>query len=191
MLNLVIRFLIVTGIALPLWGLMRILYIRFIVKEKTNKMREFLLCVFVLFQAGLFVLVFQDGIYYGEGTSGLLAGLGRLHSGSGINLSPFKTMNGFINSGFNAGFLINIIGNIAMFIPLGFFLPLLWKRWQKGWKMAIVSLIIPLVIETTQLFIGRSVDIDDVILNAIGIVFGYGMWRLSEHLNRSIIKWAK
>jgi glycopeptide antibiotics resistance protein len=44
--------------------------------------------------------------------------------------------------------------------------------------MCIVALMIPVFIEGTQYFIGRSVDIDDVILNAWAIIFGYWIWKI-------------
>lgn len=76
------------------------------------------------------------------------------------NIIPFKEITRYhITSKL---FLKNVIGNIVLFIPLGIFL----------YKKRKIIYIIPLVIEISQIFIGRVFDIDDVILNIIGILFG-------------------
>ncbi|MEG0383526.1 VanZ family protein [Solibacillus cecembensis] len=79
----------------------------------------------------------------------------------------------------------NLAGNIILFIPFGFFIPLLFKK-LRGWiKMHIVALSIPLFIECTQYFIGRSIDIDDVLLNAIAIVIGFILYKgLNRYLKK-------
>ncbi|MEG0470958.1 MAG: VanZ family protein [Solibacillus sp.] len=71
----------------------------------------------------------------------------------------------------------NLAGNIILFIPFGFFIPLLFKRFR-GWvKMHIVAFSIPLFIEFTQHYIGRSIDVDDVLLNAIAIIMGFALYK--------------
>ena len=72
----------------------------------------------------------------------------------------------------------NLAGNVVLFIPFGFFIPLLWKRFRSIGTMLLLSFCIPLFIEGTQYFIGRSSDIDDVLLNAIAIFLGYGFYLL-------------
>lgn len=68
--------------------------------------------------------------------------------------------------------MINIVGNIVMFLPWGLGLPLLWKKYRSFIQLALMSLALPVCIEFVQLFIGRSVDIDDVILNFTGAMLG-------------------
>lgn len=70
----------------------------------------------------------------------------------------------------------NLVGNVVLFIPFGFFIPLLWKRMRTPLMMFVVALGIPVFIESTQYFIGRSIDIDDVLLNAIAISIGYALF---------------
>ena len=78
------------------------------------------------------------------------------------NLIPFKEITRYqITSKL---FLKNVIGNIILFIPLGIFLS---KK-----RKIIYIILIPLAIEISQIFIGRVFDIDDVMLNIIGILFG-------------------
>ena len=81
--------------------------------------------------------------------------------------------------------LINILGNIAMFVPFGAFLPAMWPKLQKAWKALPAGLLAIVLVETFQLFTLRGRwDVDDVLLNMIGIGLGYGLWRLTKFCRR-------
>ena len=85
-----------------------------------------------------------------------------------INLTPIIHM-------FDAydGWLINIIGNITMFIPVGIVWPLCFKKLNTIGKTVLIGAGFPLFIEITQLpFYDRCSDIDDLILNTTGIAIG-------------------
>lgn len=75
-----------------------------------------------------------------------------------------------------------------MFIPWGFGLPLFWKKRQSVLSVLLFSALLPLFIESVQLFIGRSVDVDNLILNfAGGMIGGFGYFllrRKTDRLNR-------
>ena len=68
--------------------------------------------------------------------------------------------------------LFMLLGNVAMFMPIGFFPALLWRRWW-WWKSLLVGSFASSTIESIQFFIGRSTDIDDVILNTTGALAGF------------------
>lgn len=70
-----------------------------------------------------------------------------------------------------------LLGNIGIFLPLGFLTALLWRR-PACWKSTLMGLLSSCVIEFIQLFIGRSTDIDDVILNTLGAFGGYWLFRV-------------
>lgn len=70
-----------------------------------------------------------------------------------------------------------LLGNIAMFVPLGFFPALLWRRWR-WWKALLLGFFSSCAIEFIQFFIGRSTDIDDVILNTTGALLGFALYAL-------------
>jgi len=74
---------------------------------------------------------------------------------------------------------INIIGNVAMFVPFGAFLPAMWPKLQKAWKAIGVGFLCIIGVELLQLFtlLGKC-DVDDVLLNMVGIIAGYIVWRL-------------
>ena len=68
-----------------------------------------------------------------------------------------------------------LLGNIGMFLPLGFLTGLLWRK-PHWWKSTFLGLLSSATIEFTQLFIGRSTDIDDIILNTTGAFLGYWLF---------------
>lgn len=99
-----------------------------------------------------------------------------------MNLEPFHTIKLFWNvldrEEYRLMAVINLGGNIGMFIPLGFFLPTLWKSLQKWWKTWLATLLIMLAVELTQLLTLRGTfDVDDLILNLLGAAIGYCVFR--------------
>jgi glycopeptide antibiotics resistance protein len=113
-----------------------------------------------------------------------------------VNLIPFKFVYDLIYgcyAGKPAAALINILGNIAVFVPFGFLLSLLWRG--AGWrKAALSSAAASLVIELCQLTqTGRSTDIDDILLNTTGGLTGYMIYRLikAETVSRFRVTYNK
>ena len=87
------------------------------------------------------------------------------------------------------GWLINIIGNVTMFIPVGLAWPFCFKKLDTLGKTVLVGAGFPLFIEITQLpFYDRCSDIDDIILNTTGIFIGaliyFGVKLLKNRKNR-------
>ena len=81
--------------------------------------------------------------------------------------------------------LINIAGNIAMFVPLGAFMPAVWQNLQRSWKAIPLGCLSIVLVEICQLFTLRGrCDIDDLLLNVIGIALGYAGWRLVQLCRR-------
>ena len=75
--------------------------------------------------------------------------------------------------GWRAVFL-NIVGNMAAFMPFGFFLPEIWSRVDRWYTTTLLGAVFSLCIETTQLvFRVGSFDVDDLLLNTIGALAGY------------------
>ena len=87
------------------------------------------------------------------------------------------------------GWLINIIGNVAMFIPVGLVWPFCFKKLDTMGKTVLAGAGFPLFIEITQLpFYDRCSDVDDIILNTTGILVGaliyFGVKLLKNRKNR-------
>ena len=70
-----------------------------------------------------------------------------------------------------------LLGNVGMFLPVGFFPALLWRR-PRWWKSVLIGFSASFTIEFVQFFIGRSTDIDDLILNTTGALLGYWLYRV-------------
>ena len=122
-------------------------------KVKFELYRELFMLAFLLYSLILFyVVTFQDVNY---GTN---------------NFIPFKEI---LRYEFGSSFFIhNVLGNILLFIPFGFFVSFILKT-KKPSYIIIVTFIASLVIEFTQLLIGRTFDVDDVLLNIVGGFLGY------------------
>ena len=91
---------------------------------------------------------------------------------SGFNLVPslIKALSGELTIG--SWVKTMLIGNIAMFLPLGFFLPFVTERVNRK-NIFVVSIAVPFIVELLQMIFGRSFDVDDLICNFIGIVAGF------------------
>ena len=83
-----------------------------------------------------------------------------------VNLIPFSQGDS----------LFNIVGNVVMFLPFGFLAALLWRGWT-GRRALCAGLGITAGIECWQVLVGRFFDIDDIILNALGVFCGFLLWR--------------
>lgn len=77
-----------------------------------------------------------------------------------------------------AGGVRPYLENILLFIPLGFMLPFIWKDYERLWKTASCGILFSLIIELGQLFNGRVTDIDDLLMNTIGALFGWVVFKL-------------
>lgn len=124
--------------------------------------------LFVIYISYLFYLTFFSHVY------------GRIYLHRSINFIPFKTIMIFLLSSFNVkSVMINILGNIYAFVPMGFLLPFTNKNFF-GYKNVILTvLFVSVMIELLQYLGGVGVsDVDDMILNLFGGIFGYILSRL-------------
>ncbi len=128
--------------------------------------REIALTVFVLFTAALLVLAFEGT--YSTPYAMIESMRHRVTSGERVNLVPFRTISTYFCHFIPDVFLVNIVGNIVMFMPWGFGVVLLWKKNRSVGRVLFLCFLITALIEAGQLFIGRSVDVDDLILNFAG-----------------------
>jgi glycopeptide antibiotics resistance protein len=72
-----------------------------------------------------------------------------------------------------------VLGNFVMLLPLGIYLPVLYRRMSNFFKVVLVCMLVSVIIELMQLITKyRSADVDDVLLNTIGACIGYGLYRM-------------
>ncbi len=78
---------------------------------------------------------------------------------------------------------VNLVGNVVMFVPLGFFASCFWRKMRKlGWHLLAMALTI-VAIELLQMFtlLGKC-DVDDLILNLVGTTIGFLLWKLWQRI---------
>ncbi len=133
--------------------------------------KELFMLLFILYVMCLFeVVTLQDNNY----------GLS--------NLIPFREIFRYkIGSRL---FVRNIIGNILLFLPYGYFAADYLKS-KKMWPICFLTGIVSLTIELVQFNIGRTFDIDDVILNTCGGILGYFLFRLMEKIRGHLPEFCK
>ncbi len=136
-------------------------------RNKTVKTVLFIL--FVIYCAALaFVLFFPNLHRYSHGS--------RLY-----NIIPFATVSELIGrlieGTINADIVVRNIGvNILLFVPMGAFLPVLFKKLRKFRWVILVCFSATVAAELIQfIFILGSFDVDDIILNTAGAAAGYGI----------------
>ncbi|WP_305951891.1 VanZ family protein [Emticicia oligotrophica] len=137
------------------------------------KKRLLSISVFIIYCAILIkVMVFKDmpTIQIGQ----LMLNFSGTNAGHGPNFVPFKTIlpyllghKGLIIAG------INLIGNIALLVPIGFLVPFINQK--LNWKIILfIAIVAGLSIELPQVALGVGIfDIDDILLNALGVMVGY------------------
>ncbi len=140
-------------IVLTIVVILRVTYIMTSDKRKFCLYEEILEILFLAYLVLLFQLVTSQDL-----------------PGGGTNLMPFREILRY-DVGTKA-FYKQVFGNILLFIPLGYFATSYCKIKGLG-TITLVSLLSSITIEVTQHYIGRTFDIDDIILNVVGGIAGF------------------
>lgn len=105
-----------------------------------------------------------------------------------INLTPLYTISNYLqvvlyrtNDSVFIHCLINLLGNVLLFVPIGYLLPKLWKKQRNFFLFLCSCLSMILLVELVQLFsLLGSFDVDDIILNISGMIIGYLLWAIKK-----------
>ena len=82
--------------------------------------------------------------------------------------------------------VLNVVGNTAMFVPVGIIWPAVFKKLDSHKKVIVAGVGFSLSIEILQLpFFDRVTDIDDLILNSAGFLIGYGIYLLVKKCKKN------
>jgi Glycopeptide antibiotics resistance protein len=163
-------------IALPVIVILRVVVFKAKKRTKLNLRHEIACVLFFMFMVGLssqtFAPVFESGA---DGTAALLR-----NNLVNANFIPFKVFADtyrevFVNGRVNY-FIINFLGNVIMFAPIGFFVPLLWD--VRARNVILTGFLYSFAVEFSQLFIGRGTDVDDLWLNTLGTLLGFLIYKL-------------
>lgn len=156
-----IYFLIISTI---IWAIYRVLVCK--KNLKVNILREvFINLFFLYFLIVIYLTFFKNGILYLD-----------LQMRTYVNLIPIvETIKMFQDNFMGIGnAFYNVIGNILLFVPLGFGIPLFFKNYNKLSKVIFYGFFASLSIEVLQyLTCTNFTDIDDVIFNTLGAVLGF------------------
>ena len=72
--------------------------------------------------------------------------------------------------------------NIILFLPFGFFLPLLYRKYNRAIQVVFAGFLLSLSIEVLQMFGMGTTDINDLITNTIGAFLGYGIYTVLSNI---------
>ena len=72
-----------------------------------------------------------------------------------------------------------LIANIALFIPMGVLLPMVFKK-LKWWQADLIGFGASTIIELIQPIFGRTADLDDIITNTLGTIIGCGIFKVIQ-----------
>ena len=93
-----------------------------------------------------------------------------------VNMEPFVHLAEYDN---RKHMILNLIGNIGMFIPSGIILPIIYKKLNSFGKIVLTGFLMSLAIEILQLpFAVRTSDVDDLLLNTAGVNLGYVIYSM-------------
>lgn len=172
-----VSFLFISSILIVIWLGYRVLTFKKL--KNINKPREVAITLFfIYFLAVVYFTFFKYGFL-------TISYEHRFYA----NLIPLKeTISMFTNNhiGIKTA-LYNVVGNTLLFMPLGFFIPLLFDKCNKISKVLLYGFLSSLTIETIQFFTAFNIsDIDDVVFNSLGAVLGLLCYRVFYYLLKSI-----
>lgn len=140
-----------------------------------KKGNAFLYFLFFVYVAVMLWLLFGRSNRYVEGVDYMQ------QLQNNMSLKPFFTIKNYLyvvthqdHGDLYRHCLINLLGNVILFIPAGIFLPKIWKKLQNFFLFLLVCVLVITLIEALQLVtLLGSCDIDDLILNVFGMILGY------------------
>ena len=168
--------------ALPVALLAGIIYVIFKTRKGNSLSKTLIPSLFVCYVTGLlcltlFIFILGD-IYY----------FLFYHAPSGRTYNWFTFEFDFIPD-FHLAFGSENVGNILMFFPFGVLYPL-FNRNSTWLRTLFMGFAVSIGIELLQPILGRSFDINDIILNGTGIVistvFFFLMKKIISHIRQGI-----
>ncbi len=136
-------------------------------KQKIVLYRELIALSFIIYILCLFqVVTFRDDTAW-----------------SSNNFIPFREILRYSLT--SRLFYKNVIGNLIMFLPYGFFISYYFKS-RKPNLTIVLTLIASFSIELVQMSIGRVFDVDDILLNLVGSLLGFSSYLVLEKIGESL-----
>lgn len=141
----------------------------------------------VRFFIGLILLLYSGAVLYW-----MFLGFGRTVRTEGpllYNLEPLRTVKLYfdLDNGVSlTGRLVNLAGNVIVFVPFGLLLPLVQERFRSPFLLTLSAIFCILLLETLQMVLRvGSFDVDDLLLNLIGVWSGLLLLRITSILREA------
>lgn len=147
---------------------------------RLNLIQDGLWIAFFAYTAGTGAVFF--GPYWGPVRPYNLIPLQSIRAYLTGNLSPYEGAEAF-----KLGAYI-LLFNLLIFVPLCVFLLTLFGVGRKWYSMFALSTGIAVIIELLQYFIGRTADIDDILLRVLGCMFAWAVYRIIQHVRKKTIR---
>ena len=181
--NTIYLVLLLSLVCISIFIIARFYSQKFDETKRSMIMKKILRMIFVVYIMILVYLVLFDESF---GRTGLHFDYSDFdeYMENSFNIVPFVTIARYpIRYTSLSVFSTNILGNLLALAPISFFLPIISKKKINFQKICLVGVLGSLLIELLQLAtLSGSFDIDDIILNSVGMVLMYLL------LNIKIIK---
>lgn len=103
------------------------------------------------------------------------------------NFTLFKTIKMYIDYSYMLNSFENLVGNVVVFIPFGFLLPMLHRKSRRFLVLMLNAFLFVSGIEVFQLFSAfGAFDVDDILLNCFGAFIGWLGYRQWESIRRMV-----
>lgn len=133
--------------------------------------REFISFLFIIYLLLLFELVTNTDM-----------------TSIGNNFQPFKEITRYVID--SPLFYRNVLGNVLLFVPFGVFV-CYYIRKCNFLKVLIITFLGSFTIEAVQLKIGRTFDVDDIILNVLGGIIGFLLYKILRKIKNTLPKFLR
>ena len=147
-------------------------------RRRSKKERGILWCLFLVYVAVMVYFLFFAEMF-GRGDPGI----------NGHNFVPFHEIGRYLRYRRRIGVYLtalNLGGNIVAFVPFGLFLPMLMRR-NSGWGVVLAGFLTSCLVEIIQLVSGLGTcDVDDIILNTLGVVVGLICYKIAHAIRAGI-----
>lgn len=146
-------------------------------KKRREWIRRLSWIIFIIYLAGMaYFLFFSESLHRGGA---------REYRYNLVLFQEIKRALYCLKRGRVQYFLLNVVMNVAAFAPFGFFLPIISPKNKKFLNIFILSLELTLVIETLQLLFKVGIfDVDDIVMNTLGGILGYGVYHICREIER-------
>ncbi|MGG1616987.1 VanZ family protein [Paenibacillus sp. NRS-1782] len=98
------------------------------------------------------------------------------------NIVPLDTIGRYLRAAQSLPFRVwgvNLLGNIVIFVPFGILLPVIWVSLRRFGSLLLTVVVALVILEVSQMLLGAgTMDVDDVILNVLGMLIGRVVYEL-------------